>query len=232
MENKSLTLLLVDDHELVRLGIKELLRLFPYYRVVAEASEADEAVARALQYRPDVIIMDIRLGRSSGLDATRAIKAALPGVVILMLTSSTEDALLQEAWEAGASGYVLKQVSGTALLDALEAVRQGTAALDLRQSEDLIAGLERAAREAEDERLALLTDQELRVLALVGEGLTNREIAARLNLAEGTIRNYTSAMLQKLGLTSRVEAAAFVAEHRLWEYLPEHSDRSGGSGHM
>jgi two-component system, NarL family, response regulator DevR len=222
VEKNSLTLLLVDDHELVRLGIKELLRLFPHYRVVAEASEADEAVARALQYRPDVVIMDIRLGKSSGLDATRTIKAALPDVVILMLTSSTEDALLQEAWEAGASGYVLKQVSGNSLLDALEGVRRGTAAFDPRESADLIAGLEWAAREAEDERLALLTGQELRVLALVGEGLTNHEIAARLHLAEGTVRNYTSAMLQKLGLTSRVAAAAFAAEHHLWEYLSEH----------
>ena len=220
MDKGNLTLLLVDDHELVRLGLKALLQQDLSYRVVAEARDADEALAKALRYRPDVVIMEIQLDGSSGIDATRSIKAALPHVTVLMLTSSTEEAQLQAAWEEGASSYLLKQQEADAILRALEAVRCGTASLDPKQLARQFAELGRVERVAEDEQLAQQTEQELHVLGLLGLGLTNSQIAARLHLAQGTVCNYTSMMLQKLGLASRVQAA-YAVRHHVSAYLPE-----------
>lgn len=217
---KHLRILLVDDHEVVRLGLKSLLQRFQHFEVVAEASNAEEAVARTQQYRPDVVVMDIRLPGKSGIEATREIKATLPETEIIMLTSYAEDELLFEAIRAGASGYVLKQIGSDDLIRALDAVGRGEALLDPRLTRRVFDRVRDAERAAEGSVFAELTEQELRVLGLVAEGKTNKEIARALHLSNGTVRNYVSNLMHKLGVGNRAEAAAFAVQHHIWDYLP------------
>jgi two-component system, NarL family, response regulator DevR len=212
-------IMLVDDHEVVRLGLKTLIDRRPDMEVVAEADSAEEAVAKALEFRPDSIVMDIRLGKSSGIDACREICAQVPTIKIIMLTSYAEDEILFAAIRAGAAGYVLKQAGGKDVLRALEAVGQGQALLDPALTERVFAQVRRAARENELAAFSMLSDQEQRVLAQVAEGKTNHEIAIALHLGEGTVRNYVSNILSKLGLANRAEAAAYATKHNL--QLPE-----------
>jgi len=187
--------------------------------VVAEAATADEAVNRALEHRPDVIVMDIRLAGSSGIEACRQIMDQIPETRIIMLTSYAEDELLFDAIAAGAAGYVLKQIGSDELVHAIEAVGHGEALLDPRLTRQVLARVREAARKEAFAAFADLTEQELRVLALIAEGKTNREIAEVLYLGEGTVRNYVSNILGKLGVSNRAEAAAYAVEHSLKDHL-------------
>lgn len=216
-----LKIMLVDDHEVVRLGIKALLSNYPAYEVVTEASDADEAVAKALEYKPDVIIMDIRLPGRSGIDATNEIMDELPDTKIIMLTSFAEDDLLFDAINAGAYGYILKQIGSDDLINALEAIGRGEALLDPALTQKVFKRVREAARKATDEAFAALSDQELRILALISEGKTNKQIAADIFLSEKTVRNYVSSILSKLSLSTRSEAAAYAVKHAVYDHLPK-----------
>nr|WP_290668618.1 response regulator transcription factor [Ardenticatena sp.] len=218
---KKLRILLVDDHEVVRLGLKALLDRYPQFEVVAEAATADEALARVAQYRPDVVVMDVRLPGKNGIEATREIKAAYPETEVIILTSYAEDELLFDAIRAGASGYVLKQIGSDDLVRALDAVGKGEALLDPKLTRRVFERVRDAEREAEASAFRDLSDQELRVLALLAEGKTNKEIARELYLSSGTVRNYVSSILHKLGLGNRAEAAAYAVQHHIWDYLPD-----------
>lgn len=186
---------------------------------MAEASTADEAVSRALEYRPDVVVMDIRLAGSSGIEACQRIKSQAPETRVIMLTSYAEDDLLFDAIAAGAAGYVLKQIGSDELVRAIETVGRGEALLDPSLTRRVLARVREAARKEAFAAFADLTEQELRVLVLISEGKTNREIAESLYLGEGTVRNYVSNILGKLGVSNRAEAAAYAVEHNLKEHM-------------
>lgn len=215
----TLRILIVDDHEVVRLGLRALLDRHPDFTVVDEAGTAREALQKALLHRPDVVVMDIRLPGRSGIDACRDIVSQLPDTRVIMLTSYAEDELLFDAIEAGACGYVLKQIGSNDLIRAIEAVGRGEALLDPSITRRVLERVREAARKDEVTAFAELTEHELRVLALIAEGKTNRDIARALYLGEGTVRNYVSSILGKLGVTNRAEAAAFAVRHNLKEYL-------------
>ena len=211
--------MIVDDHEVVRLGLRGLLERQPGWQVVAEAATADESVSRALEHRPDVVVMDIRLAGSSGIDACRRIIEGSPETRVIMLTSYAEDDLLFDAIAAGAAGYVLKQIGSDELVRAIETVGRGEALLDPSLTRRVLARVREAARKEAFAAFSDLTEQELRVLALIAEGKTNREIAESLYLGEGTVRNYVSNILGKLGVSNRAEAAAYAVEHNLKDHM-------------
>ncbi len=221
--NKHLRIIIVDDHEVVRLGLRALLEKQPGFTVVDEAGNAKEAVQKALQHRPEVVVLDIRLPGGSGIDACREIVTAAPEVKVIMLTSFAEDDMLFEAIAAGASGYVLKQIGGDDLVRAIEAVGRGDSLLDPTLTQRVFARVREAQRKDEQSAFSQLTEQEMRVLGLVAEGKTNREIAQQLFLGEGTVRNYVSSILSKLALTNRAEAAAYAVQHNIRAYLNESS---------
>jgi DNA-binding NarL/FixJ family response regulator len=216
---KQLRILIVDDHEVVRVGLRTLLDRHPDFTVIDEAGSVREAVDKTLSLQPDVVVMDVRLQGGSGIEACRSIIAQAPDTKIIILTSYAEDAMLFDAISAGAAGYVLKQIGGDDLVRAIERVGRGEALLDPSLVQKVFARVREAARKEEAAAFAELTDQELRVLAQVAEGKTNREIAKALYLGEGTVRNYVSSILSKLGLTNRAEAAAYAVEHNLKDYL-------------
>ncbi len=207
--------MLVDDHEVVRLGLKSLIERQAKMEVVAEASTAAEAVTTSATYKPDVIIMDIRMTGSSGIDACREITTNQPEVKVIMLTSYADDEMLFAAIRAGAAGYVLKQAGGQDVIRALEAVVQGHSLLDPALTERVFNEVRRSARAQDVSSFASLTEQERRVLLLVAEGKTNREIAQELHLGEGTVRNYVSNILGKLNVSNRAEAASYATKHNL-----------------
>ncbi|RLC97591.1 MAG: DNA-binding response regulator [Chloroflexi bacterium] len=215
----TLRILIVDDHEVVRLGLSTLLERHPGFTVVDEAATAREAVQKALLLRPDVVVMDIRLPGGSGIDACRKIVEQAPMIKVIMLTSYAEDEMLFDAISAGACGYVLKQIGSNDLIQAVEAVGRGEALLDPTLTQQVFARVREAARKEQEEAFMDLTDQEMRVLAHVAEGKTNREIAGAMFLGEGTVRNYVSSVLRKLDLTNRAEAAAYAVEHNLKKFL-------------
>jgi len=212
-------ILLVDDHEVVRLGLKALLERHPQFDVVGEASSAREALELVSDRHPDVVVMDIRLPGTSGIEACEEITTRYPETRVLMLTSYAEDEMLFSAIRAGASGYVLKQIGGEELVHALEAVGRGEALLDPAVTQRVFQEVRRAVKEEEASAFAHLSQQEKHVLLLVSEGKTNREIAKALFLGEGTVRNYVSSILSKLGVNNRAEAAAYAVEHNLREYI-------------
>lgn len=216
-----LKILLVDDHEVVRLGLNTLLSNYPGFEVVAEASTADEAVQKSLEYKPDVVIMDIRLPGKNGIEATREIMEELPDTKIIMLTSYADDELLFDAINAGASGYVLKQIGSDDLIKSLEAIGRGEAPIDPALTQKVFKRVREASRKATDEAFAALSDQEIRILALISKGHTNKEIAAEIFLSEKTVRNYVSSILSKLNLKTRSEAAAYAVRHNINDYLPD-----------
>ena len=217
MEKKDI--LLVDDHEVVRLGLKSLLEHNDQFQVVAEAGTAKEAVEMVEKYRPDVVLMDIRLPGTSGIEACQEITARWPDVRVVILTSYAEDEMLFSAIRAGASGYVLKQIGAEGLIAAIEAACRGDALLDPAVTQRVFQEVRRAVKEEEAAAFANLSQQEKHVLALVSEGKTNREIAEALFLGEGTVRNYVSSILSKLGVSNRAEAAAYAVTHNLKEYI-------------
>ncbi len=212
---RDLRILLVDDHEVVRLGLKALLSRHPRFEVIGEAGTADDAVEKARVHKPDVIVMDIRLAGKSGIDATREIVAARPETKVIILTSFADDDLLMEAVAAGATGYVLKQIGSDDLVRALESVARGEALLDPAMMNKAFARLREAARKDRGDAFKMLTEQEVKIIGLVAQGRTNREIAGELFLSEKTVRNYVSWFLGKLGLSHRSQAAAYAVEHGL-----------------
>lgn len=212
-------IILVDDHEVVRLGLKALLEHHPQFEVVGEAGTAKEALEQVERYQPDVVLMDIRLPGASGIEACEEIMRSYPQTRVIMLTSYAEDEMLFSAIRAGASGYVLKQISSDDLIRAVEAVGRGEALLDPAVTQRVFQEVRRAVKEEEASAFANLSQQERHVLLLVSEGKTNREIAKALFLGEGTVRNYVSSILSKLGVSNRAEAAAYAVEHNLKEYL-------------
>jgi len=216
---KQLRILIVDDHEVVRVGLRTLLDRHPDFTVIDEAGTVREAVEKTLSLQPEVVVMDVRLQGGSGIEACRSIMDKAPDTKVIILTSYAEDEMLFDAISAGAAGYVLKQIGGDDLVRAIERVGRGEALLDPSLVQKVFARVREAARKEEAAAFAELTDQELRVLAQVAEGKTNREIAKALYLGEGTVRNYVSSILSKLGLTNRAEAAAYAVEHNLKDYL-------------
>lgn len=211
--------LLVDDHEVVRLGLKALLEQHIQFDVVGEASTAKETFEQVERLRPDIVLMDIRLPGMSGIEACEIITRDHPDVRVVMLTSYAEDEMLFSAIRAGASGYILKQIVADDLVRALEAVGRGEALLDPAVTQRVFQEVRRAVREEEASAFASLSQQEKHVLLLVSEGKTNREIAKSLYLGEGTVRNYVSSILSKLGVSNRAEAAAYAVEHNLKDHL-------------
>lgn len=212
-------ILIVDDHEVVRLGLKSLLDQHPYFEVVAEAGSAKDAIEKVDKFSPDVVLMDIRLPGASGIEACEEITKNYPDTRVIMLTSYAEDEMLFSAIRAGASGYVLKQIGAEDLMKAIEAVGRGEGLLDPAVTQRVFQEVRRAVREEEASAFASLSQQEKHVLILVSEGRTNREIAKSLYLGEGTVRNYVSSILSKLGVSNRAEAAAYAVEHSLKDYL-------------
>jgi two-component system response regulator DevR len=215
----TVRLLLVDDHEVVRLGMKVLLERLQGFSVVAEAENEEEAVAQALLHEPDIVIMDIRLSGGSGIEACQKITQQLPETKVIMLTSFAEDELLFAAIRAGATGYVLKQVGSGDLVRALEATARGESMLDPTLTQRVFVEVRRSIRKEEAIAFTDLTGQEKQVLALIAAGKTNREIASELFLSEGTVRNYVSSILSKLNVSNRAEAAAYAIRHHLQDHL-------------
>src|SRR5262245_43685824 len=209
-------IMIVDDHEVVRLGLSNLLIRQPGWQVVAEAGAVAEAIRLADEHEPDVVVMDIRLSDGSGVEACREIVKAHPQTKVIMLNSFAEDDLLFNAISAGAAGYVLKQVGNNDLLQTIETVARGEALLDPSITGRVLAKLRESIR---TEAFADLSEQELKVLALIAQGKTNKEIATTLYLGEGTVRNYVSNILGKLGLSNRAEASAYAIRHNLEDYL-------------
>jgi DNA-binding NarL/FixJ family response regulator len=208
--------MVVDDHEVVRLGLNNLLSRQPGWEVVAEAGSVTQAIQLANDYVPDVVVMDIRLSDGNGIDACREIIKMQPQIKVIMLTSFAEDDLLFNAISAGAVGYVLKQVGNDDLIRAIETVARGDALIDPSVTGQILAKLRDSTR---SEAFVDLSDRELKVLALIAQGKTNREIATSLYLGEGTVRNYVSNILDKLGLSNRAEATAYAVRHNLEDYI-------------
>ena len=201
---------LVDDHELVRRGLIDLLSGDPELEVIGEAASVSEALARIPALRPEVAVLDIRLPDGNGIELCRELLSRLPELRCLMLTSFTSDEAMLDAILAGASGYVVKDIKGMELATAIKAVGAGRSLLDSRAAAALMAKLRHAAEHADP--LSGLSSQERVLLNLLGEGLTNKQIADRMFLAEKTVKNYVSRLLAKLGMARRTQAAAFVSK--------------------
>ena len=206
---RPLRVFLLDDHEIVRRGLRELLEGEGDIEVVGESGLAAEATRRIPALRPDVAVLDGRLPDGSGIDVCRDVRSVDPSIKVLILTSFDDDEALFTSIMAGAAGYVLKQVRGTDLVDAIRRVAAGQSLLDPAVTQRVMNRLREG--EHEDERLAGLTDQERRILGHIAEGLTNRQIAERMYLAEKTVKNYVSSLLAKLGMERRTQAAGFGA---------------------
>lgn len=215
----GLRILLVDDHEVVRVGVRALIERQPAMEVVGEASTVREALQQTEQLLPDVVVLDIRLPGGSGLDACRQIKASHPEVRIIILTSFPDDEVLVDAIACGADGYVLKQIGSDDLIQALERVGRGESLVDPSLTRKLFDQVRKARHQERAHAFAGLSGQEMQILAHVAEGETNREIGSALGLSEKTVRNYLSVILDKLDLTSRAQAAAYAARHRVEDYL-------------
>ena len=200
---------LLDDHEIVRMGVRDLLEAEPGITVIGEAGTAASALARIPALKPDVAILDIRLPDGDGVSVCREIRSKMPQLACLMLTSFSDDEALFDAIMAGAAGYVLKQIRGTDLVGAVRTIASGQSLLDPEAASRVMRRMRDQATAADP--LAGLTDQERRILALIGEGLTNRQIGDRLFLAEKTVKNYVSALFAKLGMQRRAQAAAYAA---------------------
>jgi len=209
----QIRVMLVDDHEVVREGLRTLISKNKNMLVAGEAATMAEAIEGAARAKPDVIIMDVRLPDGSGIEACRTIREARPETKVIMLTSYADDEALFASIVAGAAGYLLKQTRGQAVTDAITSVAQGRSLLDPDVTGKVLERVRRG-REDEDPAFASLTDQERKVLERLAEGKTNREIGELLFLSEKTVKNYVSRILDKLGLSRRAEAAAYMAKRR------------------
>ncbi len=215
----SLRILLVDDHEVVRVGVRALIERQPGMEVAGEATTVREAVSQVEQLAPDVVVLDIRLPGGNGLEACRQIKDLRPETRIIVLTSYPDDEVLFDAIACGADGYVLKQIGSDDLIRALEQVGRGESLLDPSVTDRVFAKMREMREQERAHAFAELSAQEMQILGRVAEGETNREIGAALQLSEKTVRNYVSIILGKLGLSSRAQAAAYAARHRIEDYL-------------
>jgi two-component system, NarL family, response regulator DevR len=207
--SEAIRVFLLDDHEVVRRGVRELLESGGTIEVCGEAGTAEEALARIPPTRPDVALLDVRLPDGDGVEVCREIRSRTPEIQCVILTSFSDDEALFQAIMAGAAGYLLKQIKGNDLVDAVQRVAAGQSLLDPAVTAKVLERL-RAGPET-DERLARLTEQERRILDLIAEGLTNRQIAERVHLAEKTVKNYVSNLLSKLGMERRTQAAVYAA---------------------
>jgi two-component system, NarL family, response regulator DevR len=208
---EQITVFLLDDHEVVRRGVRDLLEAEADIKVIGEASTEAQAVGRVHALDPDVAILDVRLEDGNGIEACREIRSLHPRTACLILTSFADDEALFNAIMAGAAGYVLKQIRSTELVDAVRRVAAGQSLLDPAVTARVLERIRTGPRQ--DERIARLSQQERQVLELLAEGLTNRQIAERLYLAEKTIKNYVTSVLSKLGMARRTEAAVYAARH-------------------
>ena len=206
----EIRVMIVDEHEIVREGLRAVLGRRPEISVVAEAQSAAGAVAEAKRSAPDVIVMDVRLGEGSGVDACRTIRERSPHSRVIMLTPHADDDTVMDSILAGASGFILLHTSGEALLDAIAGVAAGGSLLDPMVTSHVLNRL-RAEGNRQEAQIDPLSGQERRVLALIARGKTNREIACEIKLSEKTVKNYVSSILNKLHLRRRSEAAAFIA---------------------
>jgi two-component system response regulator DevR len=218
--NDKLKVVLVDDHEVVRLGLISLLEDLDWVDIVGEAGSRSEAIAAVEKHTPNVVVMDIRMPGGSGLDACREITTRWPETKVIMLTSYADDELIFRALQVGASGYVLKQVGNRSLVEALEAVRRGDALLDPVTTQRVIARVREAERAKQAAAFRDLTDREMAVLAQVAEGKSNGDIAQVLSISEKTVRNHVSTILSKLGLSNRIEAATYAVRNDINRNLP------------
>jgi two-component system response regulator DevR len=212
-------ILLVDDHDIVRLGLMTLLNDQPDMEVIGEASTAGEAVKAAEKLQPDVVLMDIRLPGEGGIEATSQVTRRVPICKVVMLTSFADDELVMRAIRAGAVGYVLKQVGNEELLRAIRAAARGEALLDPSTTARLLTRVREAERKAEEDAFRDLSDREMDVLIHLAKGKTNADIGKLLNLSEKTVGNYVSNMFEKLHMNNRIELAAYAYEHHLFERM-------------
>lgn len=218
--SRTVRILIADDHSVVRAGLQALLERQENFRVVAEAASGEEAVTKANEYKPDVAVLDIRMPGLSGIDACRQIVESVEGCKVIMLTSYAEDELLFAAIQAGAAGYVLKRIGDNELVQAVERVSRGEGMLDPAMTSMVFSEMRKAQQAQHVAAFNELTPQELAVLALVAEGLTNRQIAVKLYLGEGTVRNYVSSVLSKINVSNRAEAAAYAVKNNINELIP------------
>jgi two-component system, NarL family, response regulator DevR len=221
---ESLKVMLVDDHEVVRQGLRALLEAEQDIEVVAEADSGPSAVSLASTHQPDVVVMDVRMPGGSGVEACRAIRDERPNAQIIMLTSFSDDEALFNSIMAGAAGFVLKQIRGRDLIDAIRTVGGGKSLLDPDVTKRVLERLRKAKFDEKDPKLARLSPQEERILDMVGEGMTNREIAERIHLSDKTVKNYVSTILQKLEVARRAEAASYVARVKAAQPHPDASE--------
>lgn len=205
-------ILIVDDHAVVRMGLKALLNLYDNFLVVGEADSGEEALLLVEQMKPDVVIMDIRLPGINGIEACQEIRAAFPDIHVIMLTSFADEEAVIASIMAGASGYILKQIENDQLIESIERVARGESLLDPKITGDILHHLKMMASEKEND--AKLSETERKILLLIAEGKTNREIAESIFLAEKTVRNYVSKIFDKLNLANRAAAAAYVAKRK------------------
>ncbi|MGP4000603.1 response regulator [Streptomyces sp. 8N706] len=220
--DRPITVFLLDDHEVVRRGVHDLVDDEPDITVVGEAATAEEALVRVPALRPDVAVLDVRLPDGDGVSVCRELRSRLPGLACLMLTSFDDEEALLDSLMAGAAGYVLKQIQGSDLLSAVRTVASGRSMLDPAATTRLIARLRGAeAEEPRPEALQGLTPREREILELIGEGLTNRQIGRRLYLAEKTVKNHISRMLAKLGVERRIQAAVIATQAQGGQGRPE-----------
>ncbi|SDC11423.1 MULTISPECIES: response regulator [unclassified Candidatus Frackibacter] len=206
-------IMLVDDHEVVRVGLAALLERKAEFEIVAQASSGQEAVKKAAQHEPDVILLDIRMPSGSGIDACREICDKHPDTKVVMLSSYTDDEVIVKSIMAGACGYILKEINSQELIKAVEAVNRGESLLDPKITQKVLEHMRKSNNE--DEKEDKLTEREEAILEFLAEGLTNREIAKKVHLAEKTVRNYVSKILKKLDLNNRVEAATYITKKKM-----------------
>jgi two-component system response regulator DevR len=207
----DIRVMIVDDHDVVREGLRSLLNRRPGLSVVAEAGTVKDAIDRAIQNKPDVVVMDVRLPDGSGVEACRDIRSELPGTKLIMLTSYADDEAIIASIMAGASAYLLKQTRGQQLADAVEAVARGDSLLDQKVIQRVMDQMRTLAAQPKADKQSELTEQEHKILSLIAEGKTNREIAGEIYLSDKTVKNYVSSILSKLNLKRRSEAAAYIA---------------------
>jgi DNA-binding NarL/FixJ family response regulator len=220
-DEPSIRILIADDHEVVRIGLSALLDRQAGFRVIGQAASGQEAIRLSRTLRPDVVVMDIRMPDGSGTDACRVMTAEAPDTPVVMLTSYADEEALFDAISAGASGYVLKRIGSDELVNAIRTVASGQSMLDPAVTSTVLERLRRASHAEESGAFGDLTEQERRVLAHLAEGESNREIAAAMELAEKTVRNYVSNVLAKLSLSSRAQAATYAIRNRLSELRSE-----------